>query len=197
MSKNNKGGFTLIELMVVISIIALLSSVVLASLQSAKKRSNDATVRQELLQVRSWMELQRDTNGSYANAFGATALGSAVQTTDGVNGVNYFAFGPTSGVSGGVTTNLCSTINDTQLKNVCTDIVKNSANATIPVLLIGGPQTTWATHNQYSIQAQVPSTVQSNQLSTCLGSSNNTSSNNDDLGSGSYLFSGTGCLANP
>ncbi|MEI6490199.1 MAG: type II secretion system protein [bacterium] len=54
-NKKNK-GFTLIELLVVIAIIGLLSSVVLASLSVAKKRSQDATVRQGVNQLRTLME---------------------------------------------------------------------------------------------------------------------------------------------
>jgi prepilin-type N-terminal cleavage/methylation domain-containing protein len=46
MSENNKSlqkkGFTLIELLVVVAIISLLSSVVLASLNSARKKARDA-----------------------------------------------------------------------------------------------------------------------------------------------------------
>jgi len=188
-SKKNK-GFTLIELLVVISIIALLSSVILVALKGAKQKSNDAAVTEEINQIRNWFELQRSPDGSYANAF--IALGSPTpvgQTSDLINHVDYYSFG-----TGG---NTCSSITDTQLQSLCTAVVKNSPNATIPVLLIGGPQTTWSTHSQYSIQAQIPSTVLSTQLSMCLGSSDNTSSNNNGVGSADYNFGGTGCLANP
>lgn len=66
MSKISKrSGFTLIELLVVISIIGLLSSVVLASLSTARARGRDAKRIQDLIQVRTALELYRDTNGAY------------------------------------------------------------------------------------------------------------------------------------
>lgn len=64
--KKNK-GFTLIELLVVIAIIGILSAVVLASLNSARDKSNNAAVKANLNSVRSQAELIFDeTNGDYA-----------------------------------------------------------------------------------------------------------------------------------
>lgn len=64
--KNNK-GFTLIELLVVIAIIGLLSSVVLASLNSARSKAKDAAIKEGVHQLSSLMALEYDESGSYCN----------------------------------------------------------------------------------------------------------------------------------
>jgi prepilin-type N-terminal cleavage/methylation domain-containing protein len=62
-----QGGFTLIELMVVIAIIGLLASVILASLSTARKKSKDSVIRQEVIQMRNLLELEYSTSGNYTN----------------------------------------------------------------------------------------------------------------------------------
>jgi general secretion pathway protein G len=58
-------GFTLIELLVVIAIIGILSSVVLASMNNARKKGRDARRRQDLKAIQTALELYYDTNGQY------------------------------------------------------------------------------------------------------------------------------------
>ena len=58
-------GFTLIELLVVIAIIGLLSSVVFASLNSARGKARDAKRMADVRQIQTALELYYDTNGSY------------------------------------------------------------------------------------------------------------------------------------
>jgi len=67
--KNLKKGFTLIELLVVIAIIGILASIVLASLNNARKKGNDAKVKSNLAGARVAAEIYFDNhNQSYVPA---------------------------------------------------------------------------------------------------------------------------------
>ncbi len=60
-----KRGFTLIELLVVIAIIGLLSSIVLASLSTARKKARDAVRFSDIHQLQIALDLYFQTNGRY------------------------------------------------------------------------------------------------------------------------------------
>lgn len=64
-SRNAVAGFTLIELSVVISIIGLLSSVVLASLNTARAKARDSRRMSDLRNIQLALELYYDKYGTY------------------------------------------------------------------------------------------------------------------------------------
>lgn len=86
MHKNRSQGFTLIELLVVIAIIGILSAVVLASLNTARTKGQDAAIQSDLSTIQVQAEIYYGSttgNNTYGTA-GATcnAAGSLfVETT--------------------------------------------------------------------------------------------------------------------
>src|SRR3989344_5255329 len=70
----SQSGFTLIELLVVIAIIGILSSVVLASLNSARQKGRDARRVSDIKQLQLALELYYDANGRYPSSTTVAAL---------------------------------------------------------------------------------------------------------------------------
>ena len=64
-------GFTLIELLVVIAIIAILASIILASLGSAQSKSRDVRRRADLKQLQTALELYQNDYNSYPSTGGS------------------------------------------------------------------------------------------------------------------------------
>lgn len=84
-------GFTLIELLVVIAIIGILSSVVLASLTTARTKGQDAAVQQQMSSMRSQAELFYSSN---SNSYGAaTTACDGMFTSTGTGGLNPLRLG--------------------------------------------------------------------------------------------------------
>ncbi|MCX6702241.1 MAG: type II secretion system protein [Candidatus Zambryskibacteria bacterium] len=81
MKKHKNRGFTLIELLVVIAIIGILSSVVLASLNTARGKGSNAAVKSNLNNVRAQAELWYDTKlGTYLGVCAAVATAGGIKT---------------------------------------------------------------------------------------------------------------------
>ena len=79
----SKKGFTLIELLVVIAIIGILASVVLASLNSARRKSRDARRVADIKQIQLALELFFDAKRYYPTGLYGTG------TDDGLTFGNY------------------------------------------------------------------------------------------------------------
>lgn len=84
-NKNQKGlilssskGFTLVELMVVISIIGILATLLLLQLGVARQRARDASRIAHINQIRTSVELYFDDNGQYPQVATYAALGALV-----------------------------------------------------------------------------------------------------------------------
>ncbi len=74
-------AFTLLELLVVVAIIGLFASIVLASLQSARFKSEDAAIKGNLHSIRNEAELYYTAKGNYGPALAATGACPVVGTT--------------------------------------------------------------------------------------------------------------------
>ncbi len=95
--KTSNKGFTLIELLVVIAIIGILSSVVLASLNSARQKARDARRIADIKQIQLALELYADSNsGSYPTALSALVTGNQmpVEPKDPSNSATSYNYQP-------------------------------------------------------------------------------------------------------
>ena len=77
-------GFTLVELLVVVAIIGVLSSIVLVSLSTANSRGKDGAVQANLDSMRTQAQLYYNANGSYgSNASLVNDTGDCTTSTAG------------------------------------------------------------------------------------------------------------------
>ena len=76
MHKRNttSAGFTIVELLIVIVVIAILAAISVASYAGVRHRANDAAVQSDLRQFRQKMEIFFLDNGSYPNHYTLESL---------------------------------------------------------------------------------------------------------------------------
>lgn len=77
MLKNNKKGFTIIELLIVIAIIGLLATISMVALNGARLKGRDAKRVGDIRQVQTALELYFNDQNSYPLAATAITLGDA------------------------------------------------------------------------------------------------------------------------
>jgi len=85
-SQKSQKGFTLIELLVVIAIIGILSSVVLASLSSARGKGNTAAIKSTLVNARTQAELIYASSLSFSSVCNDATISRARAEAKKLNG---------------------------------------------------------------------------------------------------------------
>ena len=79
--RNIKKGFTLVELLIVIIIIAVLAAIAIPKFSNSSQRSKESSLRANLKLVRSAIDLFRADTGAYPASF----AGLTASTTSGLN----------------------------------------------------------------------------------------------------------------
>ena len=122
LNKKNK-AFTLVELLVVISIIGVLSSIVFASLGSARTKAKDAAIKSSITNMRAQAEILYDSNGCYTNSITPSCTGSPSANT-GIT-ATCALFSPTSYIY--------NILRDSQMNALCVSATSNSPSTMLKI----------------------------------------------------------------
>jgi type IV pilus assembly protein PilE len=91
-NRTQSGGFTLIELMIVVAIVAILAAIAYPSYQDSVRKSRRADAQAVLLEAAQWLERHYTANHTYVVDF-ATAFPTALKKSpkDGGPAGGYYA----------------------------------------------------------------------------------------------------------
>ena len=104
--KRNARGFTLVEMMVVISIVVILLSIVFASIVQARKSSRDKKRISDLANIEFALTIEREKSRDYPNTSTYDAGVEISESSGGINtiiqshGGNYYVDPSSSGATG-------------------------------------------------------------------------------------------------
>lgn len=84
--RTKNSGFSLVELLITVSIIAILIAIGVASYATINKQSRDTKRKSDIEQIRSSLEMYRADNGSYPSA-GSGSWVAASSATDALIGL--------------------------------------------------------------------------------------------------------------
>lgn len=113
--KNQQRGFTLIEVMIVVAIIAIITAVALPSYQEYIRRGHRAEARAALLQAAQWMERAATATGTYP----LTASFPTTLTTIQSGRYTVAIASPPASAASGAAFTLTATPTGAQLKDKC------------------------------------------------------------------------------
>lgn len=82
--RNRVGGFTLLELLVVVAIIGILTAIVLISLNDARNKGADAGVKSNLSSARSQAEVFYNANTVSPNTYDSVCTNGTVGGVEGI-----------------------------------------------------------------------------------------------------------------
>jgi len=130
----HKPGFTLIEVLVAATIIALLTSIGVVSYQAANRQARDAKRKADLEQIRAALQIYRGDCGTYpaSVSFGGPLTGACPTTTTYMQQVpqdpkgGYYQY---SQQGGGTSYVLCACLEGGGGTTTCTGSCSNCGNA--------------------------------------------------------------------